>query len=129
MSISLDDIKKAMSNLVNLDIRTVVGDFEYAHDGKIKATGHAKQIVTRINLLDGDITTAFSEEFLESPLDSVRGFHGMRERQSMEIVQGNIRALQQLAALIGTLGQEEKRIPNNGNGKPVADESSNEAVG
>ncbi len=109
MSVSLDDIKSAMSNLVNLDIRTIVGEYDYAHDGKIKANQDAKQIVTRMNLLDGDITTAFSEEFLEAPLDSVRGFHGLRERQGMEIVQGNIRALQQMVSLIGTLAQEEKR--------------------
>jgi len=123
MSISLDDIKKAMSNLVNLDIRTVVGDFDYGNDGKLKAKPDAKQIVTRINLLDGDITTAFSEEFLEAPLDTVRGFHGMRERQGMEIVQGNIRALQQLVGLIGTLGQEDKRT----NDKPASDDNANSA--
>ncbi len=122
MSISLEDIKNAMSNLVNLDIRTVVGTFEYGKDGKLQAGRDAKQIVTRINLLDGDITTAFSEDFLEAPLDTVRGFHGMRERQGMEIVQGNIRALQQLVGLIGTLGSEEKRS----GGKPeLEDHSSN----
>ncbi len=109
MSLSLKDIKNALENLVTLDIRTVVGDFSYDQHGKLLPGPGAKQIVSRINLLDGDITTAFSEDFLVSPLDLVRGYHNVRERQGMDIVQGNIKALQQLASLIVSLNQEEKR--------------------
>jgi hypothetical protein len=106
---TLDDIKDALSNLVNLDVRTIVGDFDHDDDG-IRAKGDAKSIVTRINLLGGDITTAFSSEFLDSPLDEVRDFHSMREAHALEIVQGNIQALQQLVTLIGTIQQEESQM-------------------
>jgi hypothetical protein len=108
MGINLEDIKDAMNNLVNLDIRTIVGEVEFDNKGKMQPNVGSKQIVSRMNLLDGDITTAFSEEFLQAPLDSVRGFHALRERQAMEIVHGNIRALQQMIGLIDTLERQEK---------------------
>ncbi|MDM8546512.1 hypothetical protein [Candidatus Venteria ishoeyi] len=126
--LSMDDIKQAVSNLVNLDIRTVVGDFTYDRSGKIQPASDAKQIVTRINLLDGDITTAFSEEFLSTPLENVRGFHGVRERQGMEIMQGNIKALQQLTDLIGNIESKEKKVASEAAGE-VPDEREGRMTG
>lgn len=108
MGISIEDIKNAMNNLVNLDIRTIVGEVNLDDNGRMQPNVGSKQIVSRMNLLDGDITTAFSEEFLQAPLDSVRSFHALRERQAMEIVHGNIRALQQMIGLIDTLERQEK---------------------
>jgi hypothetical protein len=108
MGINLEDIKNAMDNLVNLDIRTIVGDVTIDDKGKMQPNAGSKQIVSRMNLLDGDITTAFPEEFLQAPLDSVRSFHGLRERQAMDIVQGNIKALQHFIGLIDTLERQGK---------------------
>jgi hypothetical protein len=108
MSISVEDIKNAMDNLVNLDIRTIVGEVNLDDNGKMQPNVGSKQIVSRMNLLNGDITTAFSEEFLQAPLDSVRSFHALRERQAMDIVYGNIKALQQMIGLIDTLERQEK---------------------
>jgi hypothetical protein len=108
MGISVEDIKNAMNNLVNLDIRTIVGEVNLDDKGKMQPVVGSKQIVSRMNLLEGDITTAFSEEFLQAPLDSVRSFHALRERQAMEIVQGNIKALQHFIGLIDTLERQEK---------------------
>ncbi|MEY3219101.1 MAG: hypothetical protein RIT27_458 [Pseudomonadota bacterium] len=112
MGISLEDIKNAMNNLINLDIRTIVGEVDFDSKGKMQPTANSKQMVSRLNLLDGDITTAFPEDFLQMPLDSVRSFHALRERQAMEIVQGNIRALQHLVGLIDTLDRQEKADKN-----------------
>lgn len=106
---TLDDIKDALSNLVNLDVRTVVGDYEQTEQGIVPGPD-AKSIITRINLLGGDITTAFSSEFLDTPLDDVRDFHSMREEHALEIVQGNIQALQQLVTLISNIQQEENHL-------------------
>jgi hypothetical protein len=108
MGISLEDIKNAMNNLVNLDIRTIVGEVNFDDKGKMQPVAGSKQIVSRMNLLEGDITTAFPEEFLQAPLDSVRNFHGLRERQAMDIAHGNIKALQQFVGLIDTLERQEK---------------------
>ena len=118
MGLSLENIKDAMDNLINLDIRTIVGEVDFDSKGKMQPATRSKQIVSRLNLLDGDITTAFPEEFLQSPLDSVRSFHALRERQAMEIVQGNIRALQHLVGLIDTINRQEK-IDKNDNKLPV----------
>ncbi len=108
MGISVEDIKNAMNNLVNLDIRTIVGEVNIDDKGKMQPNTGSKQIVSRMNLLDGDITTAFSEEFLQAPLDSVRSYHALRERQAMDIVHGNIKALQQMIGLIDTLDRQGK---------------------
>lgn len=122
MGLSLEDIKNAMENLVTLDIRTIVGDVSIDDKGKLRPAPNAKQIVSRMNLLQGDITTAFPEDFLQPPLDNVRNFHALRERQGMDIVQGNIKALQHFIGLIDTLerqGKPEKSIPETPSNQPV----------
>lgn len=116
MGINLEDIKNAMNNLVNLDIRTIVGDVTIDEKGKMQPVVGSKQIVSRMNLLEGDITTAFPEEFLQAPLDSVRSFHGLRERQAMDIAHGNIKALQQFIGLIDAVERQEK--PDNKDNNP-----------
>jgi hypothetical protein len=108
MGINLDDIKKAMDNLVTLDIRTIVGEVTIDDEGKLRPAAGAKQMISRMNLLQGDITTAFPEDFLQPPLDNVRNFHALRERQGMDIVQGNIKALQHFIGLIDALERQGK---------------------
>lgn len=122
MGISLEDIKNAMENLVTLDIRTIVGDVNIDDKGKLRPAAGAKQMVSRMNLLQGDITTAFPEDFLQPPLDNVRNFHALRERQGMDIVQGNIKALQHFIGLIDTLerqGKPDKTTPELPSNQPV----------
>jgi|JFJP01.1.fsa_nt_gi hypothetical protein len=129
MGLSLEDIKNAMNNLVNLDIRTIVGDVEFDNKGKMQPMAGSKQIVSRMNLLEGDITTAFPEEFLQAPLDGVRSFHGLRERQAMDIAHGNIKALQQFIGLIDTIDRQEKpENKDNNASKLTIDTPSNQAL-
>lgn len=104
----LSTIRDAMTNLVNLEIRTIVGDFSEIN-GKIEPAVDAKTITTRINLLGGDITTAFTEDFLDEPLDAVRDFHKRNEEHAQQIVQGNINALKELAQLMLVLDKAEQR--------------------
>lgn len=105
-------IQNALDKLVVLDIRTVVGEFQYDADGKLQPADGAKQLISRINLLDGDITTAFSNEFLTEPLSTVREFHSAREKQGQEIIQGNIKALQEMVKLIADLAAREEESRN-----------------
>lgn len=101
--VSIEDIIKNLEKLKTLEIRTVVGKFECgdANEGKITyIKGEAKVIITRIDMLDGDITTAFNDEFLKPPYDKIREYHAEKEKQSHEIIEGNIRALRELINLI-----------------------------
>jgi len=108
----MKDISNALENLVTLDIRTVVGNFSHDENGLIQAGQGAHEMVTRINLFSGDVTTAFSEELLDESLAEVRAFHSQREQQGMDIIRSNINALYSLTRLVKTLDDEEKNANN-----------------
>jgi hypothetical protein len=56
--------------------------------------------MTQIDLLEGDITTVFSEAFLTPPLDKIREYHAEREKQGHAVIEANIRALTGLMNLL-----------------------------
>ncbi len=106
----LEKIKQALEKLMTLDIRTIVGEsITDPHSGKLMPAPGAKMLVSQINLVEGDITTAFTEDFLAPPLAEIREFHSAREQQGHEIIQGNIRALQEMVKLIADLSAQENR--------------------
>ena len=59
-----------------------------------------KSMYSRIDLLQGDITTIYDPEFITGELTSLREFHQDREKQGQEIIQGNIKTLRDLVKLI-----------------------------
>lgn len=102
--ITIEEIKQRLEELKTLNIKTVVGKFDLDDKGKIAyKEGEAKIIITRIDLLEGDITTAFSDEFLEPPYDKIREYHAEKEKQGREIITANINALKELINLINTV--------------------------
>ncbi len=50
-------------------------------------------------MLEGDITTLLSEDFLEAPYNQIRDFHAEREKRGQEIIEDNIKALKKLISL------------------------------
>jgi hypothetical protein len=60
--------------------------------------------MSQIDLLQGDITTSFSPEFLQPPYDEIRKYHADREKQGHEIIEKNLQALKDLVALIREIG-------------------------
>ena len=104
----LQKISAAIENLVNLDVRTVIGSCSEVN-GKLQPDQGARMMQTRINLLDGDITTVINEDFLNPPLDEIRAFHSQRERQSQEMIYGNIQALKELSALAVSLTNQQRQ--------------------
>ena len=97
----MDTIIKKMKDLRSLQIQTIVGDFKIdPNTNKIIPDEKAKKIITRIDLLDGDVTTAFSEEFLKAPLNKVREFHAEREKEGHLIIDNNIKAVSSLIKLV-----------------------------
>ena len=98
----LDTIKDSVKNLKTLEIRTVVGDFKWDKEQKKidYDADKVKVIMTQIDLLEGDITTSFSPDFLQPPYDEIRKYHAEREKEGHAIVQANLKALTELVKLV-----------------------------
>ncbi len=104
----LEKIEKALNELMVLNIRTVVGEFAQDAEGKLQyQADKAHVILTQINLLQGDITTALGEEFLRPPLEDVRDFHASRERQARDIVRSNFQTLVEIANAVADMARRD----------------------
>ena len=75
----LDDLKKAASNLMTLEVTTTV------------AGGQPKEIKTKIDLVQGDISNTLNEAFLTDPnLQPIREFHTAQVGMGQAIIKGNV---------------------------------------
>jgi hypothetical protein len=107
-------IKESIKNLVTLEIITAVGhvrfepgaennrpafpDLDYERDPKV--------ILTKIDLLQGDIKTVYNEEFVTGNYQGLKEFHAAREKEGYEIIQKNIAALERLLNLVNAHSEE-----------------------
>ena len=90
--------------LVTLEIVTVVGTY----DDKINMPGpSSKMMRTRLNLLEGDKITEVDPEFVNGSLSTLREFHAQAEKQSHDIIKGNIEAIERMLAFL-------ERLPGGG---------------
>jgi len=94
----IGNIETRISNLTTLQIKTVIGDFELDKDGKVNvnAQGLNQVIDSRIDLLQGDITTYISTELVQDRYTWIREFHSQKEMRGHEIIHGNIKAIMAL---------------------------------
>lgn len=94
-------IEDRISNLVTLDIKTVVGDFRYGQDEAVEPNVDAafKVMTSRINLIGGDITTQISTDLMDEKYAWLLDFHARKEEKGHEIIKGNIQALLSLYKL------------------------------
>ncbi|MEJ2265034.1 MAG: hypothetical protein P8X95_16435 [Anaerolineales bacterium] len=102
----LEKITKALEDLVTLEIKTMVGEMTFNQSEAPNFPAKPKAMYSKINLLQGDITTVYDPEFVTGEYTNLREFHQEREKQGQEIIQGNIRALQSLVKLIKEEGLE-----------------------
>ena len=109
-------IKNAMENLITLEIVTAVGDVRFqpksdAEKDKIIAaidyTTEPKAILTKIDLVQGDIKTVFHEDFVTGNYTELKEFHATREAQGHDIVKQNQAALDALFQLAKKLIRDE----------------------
>lgn len=115
MSNNLNDlitkIKDSLNNLVTLEIITAVGQVRFrpkAGSSQDTESGfpdldyekNPKVILTKINLLQGDIKTVFHEEFVTGDYQSLKDFHAAREKEGYEIVHKNIEAIKELLQMV-----------------------------
>ncbi len=99
------------ADLASLSIQTIVGDFTIDQSGaKITATPQkSDSIVTRIDLIDGDITTAMSAKFMEGDYKELRNFHADREKEGRDIIEQNINTLKSIAQAIIDIQQKSPK--------------------
>jgi hypothetical protein len=88
-------IEDRISNLVTLDIKTVVGDFRYSYNEEVEPNVESafKVMTSRINLIGGDITTQISTDLMDEKYSWLLDFHARKEEKGHEIIKGNIQAL------------------------------------
>ena len=97
----IEKIKNALDNLVKLKIVTAVGDVVVKEGSKTFDFDlkNAKASVTIIDLLQGDITTIYHEEFVTGKYTELKNFHSEREKEGYARVKANIEALGELLKL------------------------------
>lgn len=105
----LEEIKKAVAEFKTLEIVTVVGTVipgESVKDLSFKFDKNSKTILTRIDILDGDITTVIDEAYVTGDYQSLREFHAQREEKGYSIVRNNIAAIRELFSAASALLKE-----------------------
>ncbi len=106
-----DKIKESLENLVTLEIITAVGQVRFEPPDKnedaektkypdLDFESDPKVILTKIDLLQGDIKTVYNEEFVTGNYQSLKEFHFEKEKQGHEIIKKNIAALEKLLNLV-----------------------------
>lgn len=110
---TITKLREALENLVTLEIITAVGKVKFPppntgnqpHDDHtilpdIDYEQPSKTILSKINLLQGDIKTVFDSEFVTGEYAALREFHAEREKQGHDIIKENIKAIKELVDLI-----------------------------
>lgn len=101
-------VEERVVDLTNLEIKTIVGDFDVDINEKVslRRDNDYKLMNSRINLIDGDITTHISKELVSDEYEWMRNFHAHKEEKGHEIIQGNIQAIASLIDLFRELNSE-----------------------
>ncbi|MDM8515985.1 hypothetical protein QUF76_07285 [Desulfobacterales bacterium HSG16] len=109
-----DKIVKSIENLVTLEIVTAVGHVRFDdEDGKegtnlpdLDYSKDHKVILTKIDLLQGDIKTIYDEEFVNGEYENLKAYHAAREKEGYGIIEKNVAALEKLLNLVKNNLQE-----------------------
>ena len=107
-------IESAVTDLARLTIITAVGDVtisqQIEEEGaekrhkRIEKYDNARAIVTKIDLVDGDIETVMDEVFAKDPLYAkIRDDHVDRIKTANAIVDTNVKTLLELVKTIGAV--------------------------
>ena len=99
----LDKINNTVQDLTVLEISTLMGELELVN-GKIefKPNQDIQGITSRIDLIDGDITTRITEDFYNKYPELVQ-WHQSREAKGNEIIESNIETIGSMVAQLKRL--------------------------
>ncbi len=95
----LEEIKNAVAEFKTLEIVTVVGSIKpgkSVKDLSFEFGDDTKSILTRIDLLSGDITTVLDEAYVTGDYQGLRDYHAQREDKGYVIIRNNIAAIKEL---------------------------------
>lgn len=95
-----DKVKKAIDELVTLRIVTSVGTVD-ASSGKpeIDYKNNPKVMLSKIDLLQGDIEISIDEVYLDEKYAQLMAIHSENTKEAREIIHSNIEALKKLVQL------------------------------
>ena len=88
-----DKIAQAITKVIELKITTSVTDASDAN--KLE-----RAMVTKINLVEGDIKNTMDREFVVGDLKDLRAFHETQVLKAQQIIKDNLDALKTLWALV-----------------------------
>lgn len=93
----IESILAKVKDLTVLNIETVMGSLVTDAQGEIvfKPGQDIDGIVSKIDLIDGDIKTQMTEKFYKNYPELVQ-FHQSREAKGHEIIEGNMEALKSI---------------------------------
>ncbi len=111
-----DRVMEKANDLATLTIHTIVGEFSLSPDqGTLKATAdtnNSEEMFTRIDLIDGDITTALNAKFMEDQYQEIRKLHMEREKNGKEIIQKNLETLEKIAETLVSIMNKKPSKPS-----------------
>lgn len=101
----LQRILRRAEDLATLEIVTVVGHARQDPDSGRYAPGANPEatMLTKIQLIEGDITSVYPRESLDGELQVLRELHQQREAQGMQIIQERLDTVKSLLKLINEL--------------------------
>ena len=94
----VERIKEALENLITLEIITAVGQVDFSAESgpDLDITKDPKVILSKINLIQGDIKTVYDPEFVTGNYKELKDFHKEREEQGHQMIKDNLDALMKL---------------------------------
>lgn len=97
----LQKIENGLQDLTQLKIQTVMGKLEIDDNKQIDFSPgqEIEGIISKIDLIDGDITTQITEKFYQKYPELVQ-FHQSREAKGNEIIEGNVLALSAIVSAL-----------------------------
>ncbi len=106
----LQKILSKAEDLATLEILTTVAPIRKTN-GQYEAdlSGNPPSILTKIELIEGDIVTAFHKDSLTADLQELRKLHKEREEQGMTIVNERIAAVKELIQLVSDMRSARKK--------------------
>lgn len=95
----LEDLKKAIVNAKTLEITTAVGPITWdaaKQEYVPVADATIKAMKTKIDLVEGDMTTQMDPEFATGALQGLRDYHLKVQTEGRDIIKKNLEALESL---------------------------------
>lgn len=103
----LEKINHIVTELTRLDVVTVVGAASVTVDSESNIKFNLpndttpRAMITRVNLVSGDVQNVIHPDFVAGDLASMRDFHTAQVTQGHEVIVNNIKALRELALDLG----------------------------